>query len=104
MLYDYSRKWKNTRVVVKYYLGSCEYKWTHAHTQLEHTWVRRELGDELFEQCNQDGFNLDYIRTASGSLPSDIYCRCDIHLDVNDGKDHTLFALKYAQVAKVEQI
>ena len=81
---------------MKYYLGSFEYKWTHADSHMEHIWVRRELGDELFEQCNQDGFNLNYVRSSSTHLPGDIYCTSKIYVEIDEGKDHTFFALKYA--------
>jgi hypothetical protein len=81
---------------MRYYLGQCEYKWTHAGTDMETLWVRRELGEELFEQCNQDGFSLSYDRSSSTSLPGDIYCVCKIYLDIASGKDDTWFALKYS--------
>lgn len=81
---------------MRYYLGNCEYKWSHVNTNSEPLWIRRELGEELSKQCNQDGFNLVYLRTCSQTLPSDIYCRCDIYVDIDKGRDHTMFALKYA--------
>ena len=80
---------------MRYFLGQCEYKWSHAHKDMEHIWVRRELGDELFLQCNQPGFDLVYVRSDSQTLPGDTYCRCDIYVDVEDSKQATLFALKY---------
>ena len=79
---------------MRYYLASCEYKWTHAHKQMEHLWVRRELGDELFKQCNQPGFDLVYIRSRSQTLPEDVYCRCDVYVDVEDSRQAVLFALQ----------
>jgi len=79
---------------MRYYLASCEYKWTHAHKQMEHLWVRRELGDELFKQCNQPGFDLVYIRSRSQTLPEDVYCRCDVYVDVEDSRQAVLFALR----------
>lgn len=83
----------------RYYLASCEYKWSHANKDMEHMWVRRELGDDLFKQCNQPGFELVYIRSNSQTLPEDIYCRCDIYVDVEDSKQGMLFALKHTGVA-----
>jgi len=80
---------------MRYYLGQCEYKWNHARMEMEDLWVRRELGDELFLQCNQLGFDLVYVRSDSQTLPGDTYCRCDIYVDVEDSKQATLFALKH---------
>lgn len=82
---------------MRYYLSSCEYKWSHKDTDLEHLWVRRELGEDLFKECNQQGFNLVYLRSSSQTMPSDIYLRCDIYVDVEDTKDGTLFALKHSE-------
>ena len=81
-------------MTVRYYLGTCEYKWSHAHKDMEHIWVRRELGDELFAQCNQPGFKLVYIRSNSQTLPEDVYCRCDVYVDVEDSRQAVLFALQ----------
>jgi len=78
---------------MRYYLDQCEFKWTHAGTKMEHIWVQRQLGDELFKQCNQEGFNLVYIHSNSATLPNDMYCRCDIYVDINDSHRSTLFAL-----------
>jgi hypothetical protein len=80
-------------MTVRYYLGSCEYKWTHAHTDMEHIWVRRELGEELFAQCNQQGYELHYTRSNSQIFPEDTYCRCDCYVDITDHKQAVLFAL-----------
>ena len=79
---------------MRYYLGTCEYKWTHAHKSMEHMWVQREIGTELFKQCNQPGFELVYQRSNSQTLPEDIYCRCDVYVDVEDSKQAVLFALQ----------
>jgi hypothetical protein len=72
---------------MKYYLGSCEYKWTHVDTRTELIWIHRELGNELFEQCNQDGFNLVYDHSPS------LYLR-KIYVEITDTKNATLFILK----------
>ena len=79
---------------MKYFLGSCEYKWTHVDTRTELIWIHRELGNELFEQCNQDGFNLVYDHSPSLYLPDDIYCLCKIYVEITDTKNATLFVLK----------
>ena len=61
---------------------------------MEHIWVRRELGEELFAQCNQPGFELHYIRSNSQTLPDDVYCRCDVYVDIHDEKQSLLLALR----------
>lgn len=81
--------------MIRYYLKNCEFKWSHVGTRMEDIWIRRELSDDLYKQCNQDGFNLVMIHSNSQTLPSDMYCRCDIYVDVKDSKQGMLFALKY---------
>jgi hypothetical protein len=71
--------------------------------EMEDIWVRRELGDELFLQCNQPGFDLVYVRSDSQILPGATYCRCDIYVDVEDSKQATLFALKYNKALLVKR-
>ena len=80
--------------MTRYYLSQCEFKWSHVGTQMENIWVQRELGDELFKQCNQQGFNLVMQHSNSQTLPDDMYCRCDIYVDVEDSKQALLFALR----------
>ena len=80
--------------MTRYYLAQCEFKWSHVGTRMENVWVQRELGDQLFKQCNQTGFNLVMIHSNSQTLPDDMYCRCDIYVDVEDSKQALLFALR----------
>jgi hypothetical protein len=87
--------------VTRYYLANCEFKWSHVGTRMENIWVQRELGDELYKQCNQDGFNLAMIHSNSQTLPGDMYCRCDIYVDVENTKQGTLFALKFQEAIPV---
>ncbi len=87
--------------MTRYYLANCEFKWSHAGTRMENIWVQRELGDELFKQCNQDGFNLVMLHSNSQTLPDDMYCRCDIYVDVENSKQGTLFALKFQEAIAV---
>jgi len=89
---------------MRYYLGQCGYKWTHAHTQIEMLWIRRELGDELYKTIESNNWTWKLQHSKSQTLPSDIYCRCDIYVEVPDSKQATLFALKFSNVKKVELI
>ena len=89
---------------MRYYLGQCGYKWTHAHTQIEMLWIRRELGDELFKTIESNNWTWKLQRSNSQTMPGDIYCRCDIYVEVPDSKQATLFALKFSNVRKVELI
>jgi hypothetical protein len=83
---------------MRYYLGQCEYKWTHAHTDLEQLWVRRELGDDLYATVEANGWEWTLIRSNSMTLPSDIYCRTLVYADTADDKLDTHFALKFPHV------
>ena len=88
---------------MRYYLGQCEYKWTHAHTAMEHIWIRRELGDELYKIVESNNWDWHLLRTSSTSLPGDMYCRCDIYVESNNNKLDTHFTLKYPQARLVEK-
>lgn len=81
---------------MRYYLGTCEYKWTHARSSMEQIWIRRELGDELYTTVESNGWEWVLLRSNSQTLPGDVYCRCDIYVDVDDGAAGTLFALKHS--------
>ena len=89
---------------MRYYLKSCEYKWTHTHTSMEQIWIMRELGDELYKTIESNNWELVLLRSNSQTLPSDIYCRCDIYAEIPDSKQATLFALKFSNVKKVERV
>jgi hypothetical protein len=86
---------------MRYYLGQCEYKWTHANTDLEKIWVRRELGDELCKTIDFNGWRWVLLRTHSTSLPGDIYCRTIIYAESRDDKLDTHFVLKFPQVKPI---
>ena len=89
---------------MRYYLGTCEYKWTHKNQALEQIWIRRELGDDLYCTVEENNWEWVLMRSESQTLPSDIYCRCDIYVDTNDNKLDTHFVLKYPQAKLVEKI
>jgi hypothetical protein len=74
-------------------LGSCEYKWTHAETKMEHMWVMRELGQDLYKQCIAEGFEIELERAESPTLPGDTYCKTQIWVTVPNTYQGTLFAL-----------
>ena len=80
---------------MRFFLAQCEYKWTHARKSMEDLWVRRELGEELSKYIATKGYDLVLIRSNSQTMTEDIYCRCDIYIDIPDDKQATLFALKY---------
>lgn len=87
--------------VMRYYLANCEYKWSHAHTDMEKIWIRRELGDELYDFVEQSGWKWHLMRSNSQVLPSDIYCRCDIYIDTDDSAQATLFVLRFPKATPV---
>ncbi len=80
---------------MRYYLSTCEFKWTHARKRMEEMWVMREITPDIYKLCQQPGFELRYLRSNSQSLPGDVYCRCDIYVDVPDTPEGTHFKLKY---------
>lgn len=84
---------------MRYYIGQCEYKWSHAGTDLELLWVKRALGSKLFDNINQEGIEVTLLRSNSQSLSGDIYCRCDIFVDIKDAKQAILFEIKHSDVA-----
>ena len=82
---------------MRYYLAQCEYKWSHADTNMEHIWIRRELGEDLYTTIESNGWEWCLLRTSSTSLPGDIYCRCDIYVESNNDKLDTVFQIKFPQ-------
>ena len=89
---------------MRYYLGTCEYKWKHADSRMEQIWIQRELGDELYKTVESNNWEWKLQRSNSQTMPEDIYCRCDIYAEIPDSKQATLFALKFSNVRKVELI
>lgn len=89
---------------MRYFLGQCEYKWSHARTDMEQLWVRRELGEDLFSTVESNGWDWVLMRSDSQTLPGDIYCRCDVYVDIPNDKHATHFILKFPKAKKVEKI
>ena len=89
---------------MRYFLGQCEYKWTHSDSRMEQIWIQRELGDELYKTVESNNWEWKLQRSNSQTMPGDIYCRCDIYAEVPDSKQATLFTLKFSKVRKVELI
>jgi hypothetical protein len=85
---------------MRYYLGKCEMKWSHKD-RMEMIWVRRQLGEKLFKEVNQDHCRLEFERSVSEALPGDIYKQVDIYVEIEDTKLGTLFALRYAEAIPV---
>ena len=65
---------------------------------MEQMWVMRELGSDLYKLIESNGWEWNLLHSNSQTLPGDIYCRCDIYVEIPDTKQGTLFALKYPQV------
>ena len=62
---------------------------------MEQMWVRREVGDELYKSVETNGWQWKLLRSSSTSLPGDVYCRCDIYVELDDSKSATLFRLSF---------
>lgn len=88
---------------MRYFVGSCEYKWAHKQTKMEQLWVMRAVGEELYKIVESNDWEWTLIRSNSQTLPNDIYCRCDVYVDVPHTKSGTHFVLKYPQLVPVER-
>ena len=90
---------------MRYYLGQCEYKWSHTAEQgnerMEQLWIRRELGEELFKEINQQDYKL-ILHRSNGVVP-DVYCRCDIFVDIDNKDQALLFEIKHGK-QRIEQV
>lgn len=84
---------------MKVYLGRCEYKWTHANTSMEQMWVMREIGSEIYKHVEENNWSWVLQRSSSTGLPGDIYCCCDISVEVSDTKEATHFIIKHSEKA-----
>jgi hypothetical protein len=71
---------------------------------MEQIWVRRELGEELYKTVESNNWKWVLLRSNSQTLPEDIYCRCDIYVEIPDTKQGTHFVLKYPSAKLVEKI
>ena len=89
---------------MRYYLGSCEYKWKHAETDLEPIWIQREVTVEVYKMIEENDWEWVWLRSNSQTLPGDVYCRCDIYVEIPDSKQATYFVLKYPQAKLTEKI
>ncbi len=89
---------------MRYYLGSCEYKWKHAETDLEPVWIQREVTVEVYKIIEENDWEWVWLRSNSQTLPGDVYCRCDIYVEIPDSKQATYFVLKYPQAKLTEKI
>ena len=90
---------------MRYYLGQCQYKWSHTAEQgnerMEQIWIRRELGEELYKEINQKDYNLVLYR-SNGVVP-ELYCRCDIFVDIDNDDQALLFEIKYGK-QRIERV
>ena len=89
---------------MRYYLGSCEYKWSHADSSMEQIWIMRELGEELYKTIESNDWKWKLMRSNSQTLPGDIYCRCDIYIEIPNSKQSTHFLLKHSRAKLVEKV
>lgn len=82
---------------MKVHLGSCEYKWTHANTSMEQMWIMRKVGTETYKQVEENNCKWILEHTSSRTLPSDIYCCCNISVEMPDTKEATHFIIKHSE-------
>jgi len=89
---------------MRYYIATCEYKWTHKNEAMERIWIQREVGDALYRTVEENNWEWVLLRSESQTLPGDIYCKCDIYVEIPNSKEATLFALKYSKATLMEKI
>jgi len=88
---------------MRYYIGSCEYKWKHANNpDLEPLWIMREIGQDIYTLVEENKWKWKWLRSNSQTLPGDVYCRCDIYVDIPNTKQATIFLLKCPQARPIE--
>jgi hypothetical protein len=71
---------------------------------MEHIWIRRELGEDLYKTIESNNWEWKLLRSESQTLPRDVYCRCDIYVEIPDSKQGTHFVLKYPKAKQVERV
>jgi hypothetical protein len=90
---------------MRYYLGQCEYKWAHTAEQgnerMEQIWIRRELGEDLYREINHKNYRL-VLQRSNGIVP-ELYCRCDIFVDIINEDHALLFEIKYGK-QRIERV
>jgi len=59
-------------------------------------WIRRAVGDEIFNEVEDNNWDWHLVRTPSMGIPGDIYCDCGIYVSVPHSKEGTIFSLKYS--------
>lgn len=68
---------------------------------MEKIWVMRELGTEMYKTIEENKWQWKFLRSKSQAIPGDVYCRCDIYVEIPNSKQATLFVLKYPQATPV---
>jgi hypothetical protein len=70
---------------------------------MEQIWIRRELGDELYKTVESNNWEWKLQHSNSQTMPDDIYCCCDIYVEIPNSKQATHFVLKYPQAKHMEK-
>ena len=90
---------------MRYYVGSCEYKWKHVdNPDLEPLWIMREIGADIYKLVEENNWEWKLLRSNSQTLPGDVYCRCDIYVEIPNTKQATIFLLKCPQARPIGKI
>jgi len=64
----------------------------------------RELGQDLYKFVEENNWDWKLLRSNSQTLPGDVYCRCDVYVEIPNTKQGTLFVLKYPHAIPLEKI
>lgn len=86
---------------MRYYVGQCDFKWSHKGLKAEQLWVRREVGEALYKEVELREWTWKLVHSQSQT--ADRFCRCDIYVDIDDpdSKYATLFPIKFPHVVPV---
>ena len=90
---------------MRYYLGNCDFKWKHTsehgNPKMEYIWVRRQLGEKLAKEIEQNNYELELVKTE-GVVP-DLFCKCHIFVHIKNKYEALLFNLKNSKAILVEE-
>ena len=75
---------------MRYYLGNCDFKWKHTsehgNPKMEYIWVRRQLGEKLAKEIEQNNYELELVKTE-GIVPN-LFCKCHIFVHIKNKYEH----------------
>lgn len=87
---------------MRFYVGMVECK-KHHDERMESIWIRQKLGEEMYEDINQDWCKIILLRSNPFGLPADIYKRIDVYVEIENPLRATWFSVKYPNARQLEK-